>query len=126
MVPSMLDDKYVIRFCVNAKNATEDDMIAAWLLIKSQADIMIKQLEIENLNKAMETTSLISNKITPEMRRQRFGISKMVSDPRIYHQKKYKRSNTTVRIVSDSGKHFLARKCSIVEKSEEDEESEDY
>lgn len=45
MVPAMLDDKYVIRFCVNAKNATSDDMKAAWTLIKEKADAISKQIE---------------------------------------------------------------------------------
>jgi glutamate/tyrosine decarboxylase-like PLP-dependent enzyme len=45
MVPAMLDDKYVIRFCVNAKNASSDDMRAAWLLIKEKADSIFKQIE---------------------------------------------------------------------------------
>lgn len=45
MVPAMLDDKYVIRFCVNAINATSDDMKAAWLLIKDKADAIYKQME---------------------------------------------------------------------------------
>jgi hypothetical protein len=119
MVPAMLEDKYVIRFCVNSKNACEKDMIEAWSLIKNEADLLISQTEKENLNRKFEATNLIANTITPQMRRQRFGISKMVSDPRMYHQKKYKRSNTSVRFC-DSGK-YLARKCSIVEKSEEDE-----
>ena len=38
MVPAMLDDKYVIRFCVNAQNANDADMKKAWELIKKEAD----------------------------------------------------------------------------------------
>lgn len=48
MVPAMLDDKYVIRFCVNAKNATSEDMKAAWALIKEKADEIYKQMEEVN------------------------------------------------------------------------------
>ena len=48
MVPAMLDDKYVIRFCVNAKNATNDDMFTAWEQIRTNADIVLKQDELEN------------------------------------------------------------------------------
>ncbi len=48
MVPAMLDDKYVIRFCVNAVNANDNDMLTAWLLIKSAADkIHCKQVLLE-------------------------------------------------------------------------------
>jgi hypothetical protein len=61
-----------------------------------------------------------ANEITSKMKRLRFGISKMVSDPRICNPKMYKRSATTFRFTSDSGK-YLARKCSIVEKSEDEE-----
>jgi hypothetical protein len=118
MVPGMLEDKYVIRFCVNAKNANDDDMFVAWNLIRSHADTILKQFEQENPFSKEETTDL-PNQISSEMRRLRFSVSKMVSDPRIYNQKKYKRTATTFRFTSDSGK-YLARKCSIVEKSEDE------
>lgn len=113
MVPAMLEDKYVIRFCVNAQNTNESDIIAAWELIKSNADPIIKQHDAE-----MAIVDELPE-VTSKLRRLRFGISKMVSDPRIYNQRKYKRTATTLRF-SDSGK-YLARKCSIVEKSEDDE-----
>ena len=116
MVPSMLDEKYVIRFCVNAQNATEQDMIAAWDLIKSNADPVLKQYESEN---ATLVDEVLNTQLTSKMRRLRFGVSKMVSDPRNYNPKKYKRTATTFRFTSDSGK-YLARKCSIVEKSEDE------
>ncbi len=38
MVPAMLDDKYVIRFCVNAANASDEDMRAAWDLVRAAAN----------------------------------------------------------------------------------------
>jgi len=135
MVPAMLDDKYVIRFCVNAKNASSDDMRAAWLLIKEKADSIFKQIEETELvamkaaqaaaaaaaaNCLFEEEAQDANEITSKMKRLRFGISKMVSDPRICNPKMYKRSATTFRFTSDSGK-YLARKCSIVEKSEDEE-----
>lgn len=123
MVPALLDEKYVIRFCVNAKNASEEDMLAAWELIKSYADNILKQHQ----QTETETESVVvsepveMSQITSKLKRLRFGVSKMVSDPRIYTQKKYKRTaTTTFRITSDSGK-YLARKCSIVEKSEDDD-----
>lgn len=120
MVPAVLDEKYVIRFCVNAKNATNDDMFTAWELIRTNADIVLKQEELENT-----TNSEQIGQITSELKRLRFGISKMVSDPRIsYSQKKFssqtKRSPTTFRFTSDSTK-YLARKCSIVENEDEDD-----
>ncbi len=112
MVPAMLDDKYVIRFCVNSQNANDDDMLAAWLLIKSQADVVLKQHGVEEQDN-LDT-------ITSKMKRLRFGISKMVSEPRILNPKKYRRASTTHKFSNESGK-YLARKCSIVESNETDE-----
>ncbi|CAF0860226.1 unnamed protein product [Brachionus calyciflorus] len=116
MIPSMLEDKYVIRFCVNAEKSSDDDMIEAWELIKSYADQILKQHEEDN---PPVVDSIDIPEITSKLRRMRFGISKMVSDPRINGQKKYRRTATTLRFFSDSSKYF-ARKCSIVEKSDED------
>jgi hypothetical protein len=118
MVPAMLNDKYVIRFCVNSKNANEEDMKRAWEIIRDQVDSIWKQTDEEKIKQ--EDDPLDLPEITSKMKRLRFGVSKMVSDPRIHHQKKYKRSATTFRFSSDSGK-YLARKCSIVEQSEDDE-----
>ena len=115
MVPAMLEEKYIIRFCVNAQNSNEEDMKAAWELIKSTADKVINQFGIE---KPIEQDPL--PRLTTEMRRIRFGVSRVVSDPRNYRQRKYKRSPTSCRFTSDSGK-YLVRKCSIVETSEDDQ-----
>jgi hypothetical protein len=119
MVPAMLDDKYVIRFCVNAKNASDNDILAAWELIKSNADIILKQSETAEAAIAEEEPLALPAQITSKLKRLRFGISKMVSDPRSYNQKKYKRTATTLRF-SESGGKYLARKCSIVEKDEDE------
>lgn len=117
MVPAMLDDKYVIRFCVNAQNATDDDMMAAWQLIRMHADQVLKQYKLEHEDSLPEEEPL--DQVTSQVRRLRFGISKMVSEPRLHHpSRKYKRTATTFRM-ADAGK-YLARKCSIVESSEDD------
>jgi hypothetical protein len=134
MVPSMLDDKYVIRFSVNAANANDDDMLAAWSLIKQHAEQVLKlhapppppplpvvpqpAVAAEQAAEEEEAASGV-DEITSKVRRLRFGISKMVSEPRILHNKKYKRAQTaTFRISGDSPqdrRKYLARKCSIVE-----------
>ena len=125
MVPAMLDDKYVIRFCVNAIHASNDDMFTAWELITTNADIVLKQEELDNSTNA-EQIGLI----TSELKRLRFGISKMVSDPRIsYSQKKVctKRSPTTFKFTDNNSNSninsskYLARKCSIVENDDDEE-----
>ena len=117
MVPAMLDDKYVIRFCVNAIKASNDDMFTAWELITTNADIVLKQEELDNSTNLEQI-----GQITSELKRLRFGISKMVSDPRIsYNQKKFatKRSPTTFKFTSGDSSKYLARKCSIVENEDE-------
>lgn len=116
MVPAMLDEKYVIRFCVNAQNAKDSDMELAWNMIKTTAETVIKQYGNEKIQSNKDALT----RITTEMRRIRFGVSRVTSDPRNYRQRKYKRTPTSGRFTSDSGK-YLARKCSIVETSEDDQ-----
>jgi tyrosine decarboxylase len=118
MVPSVLKDKYVIRFCVNAPNQNENDMLVAWNLIREEANQVLKKYEsesnVELKSKPTEET------LTSEMKRMRFGVSRVVSDPHIYKQRKYKRTPTSFRFVSDSGK-YITRKCSIIETNDEEE-----
>ena len=38
MTPATLDDIYIIRFCVNAQNLNEEQIIVSWKLIESTAD----------------------------------------------------------------------------------------
>jgi len=134
MVPAMLDDKYVIRYCVNSQNVCDLDIETGWEQIKTCADDTIKQYEFEN------PTQIVSNggnmvsssneeedstvQLTSRIRRLRFGISKMVSEPRMsYNQKKYKRISTTMYrfgASNESVKNYLARRCSIIEKLEDE------
>lgn len=83
MTPAMLNDRYMIRFCVNAQHATEDDMLAAWLIIQSAAEKIIKDyreksqvLNFGSSEKFVEIDSLVD---LSKMRRQCFV--RMVSDP---------------------------------------------
>jgi hypothetical protein len=134
MVPSILDEKYVIRFSVNATNANDDDMLAAWTLIRQHAETVLKQhappppplpplpVVVQQMVEEPEGEGASGvDEITSKMRRQRFSISKMVSEPRILHNKKYKRAQTTFRITGDSPGKYLARKCSIVESTDTDD-----
>lgn len=43
MVPSMVNDIYIIRFAVCAKYATEDDMTTAFEIIKNHADSILTE-----------------------------------------------------------------------------------
>lgn len=113
MVPAVVDEKYIIRFCVNSPSTTDEDMKADWELIKSMADGVLKQYESE------KPSTEITADLTTQMKRFKFGVSRMTSDPRNYRQRKYKRTPTSLRFTSDSGK-YLTRKISILETSEEE------
>lgn len=170
----MLDEKYVIRFCVNAPNASDDDMLRAWELIKTAADSIcdtatmpipavpltpptppalspqgllscqvsqdtsIPTFTAGTLANTSSNDSSVDNthekELSTKMKRLRFGISKMVSEPEFIGTKyqtspknQYKRTNTfrfNTRSMSGADKRkYLARKCSMIEK-EEDEEQE--
>ena len=43
MVPSMVNDLYIIRFAVCAKHALDDDMHAAFHIIQDHADIILAE-----------------------------------------------------------------------------------
>ena len=105
----MLDEKYVIRFCVNAPNASDDDMRQAWELIRVAADsiqvapaaaapppttpgstspCMNRQASQEaacanqsNPDSSIDEGEASGGGISSRMKRLRFGISKMVSEP---------------------------------------------
>ena len=45
MVPALINDDYVIRFCVNAQNANEDDINYAWTVISETATDVLEVLD---------------------------------------------------------------------------------
>ena len=100
MVPAVLDEKYVIRYCVNAQHSNDNDILSGWELIKSHADEIIKQYEFEkpgqlpgnslNIRRTLQTSTSIeeeastpTTELSSKLKRLRFGVSKMVSEPRI-------------------------------------------
>lgn len=116
MVPSMLGTKYVIRFCVNSEKANDDDMHAAWDVIKTYADSVLEKFEIEKEPILTETQEFPDAAL--KLKRMRFSLSKMISDPRSYNQKKYVRTQT---LFGAEGK-YLAKKCSLMENTDENAE----
>jgi hypothetical protein len=83
MTPAILNDKYIIRFCVNSAKATENDMHHAWSLIQARANQIITDFNERNdslnkyqLDKFIEIDSLID---FSKIRRSCF--TKMISDP---------------------------------------------
>ena len=50
MIPATIDNMYVIRFCVNYKDARLDDINVAWNIISQNADKVIEELKRERKN----------------------------------------------------------------------------
>ena len=68
MVPAILKDKYIIRFCVNALNANDNDIIAAWNLIKINTDFVVHQDEktlTRRKNSSLYFSKRVSLKLKP-------------------------------------------------------------
>jgi len=98
MVPASLGEKYVIRFCVCAQNATEADIEHAWGVITEFAtDIKTlmdqeetKKEEISNKSEEEsneEVFQMVDRKRNRSLRYKRSFFVRMVSDPKIYHPK---------------------------------------
>ena len=49
MVPALINDFYVIRFCVCAQNATDDDINIAWNVISNTATHVIEAWDGDNI-----------------------------------------------------------------------------
>ncbi|XP_074026533.1 tyrosine decarboxylase 2 isoform X1 [Leptinotarsa decemlineata] len=86
MVPSNVNDKYVIRFCVVAVNAEEADIDHAWEVIREFADelleVQITEKEQELHDKVFE---LLERKKKETLAHKRSFFVRMVSDPKIYN-----------------------------------------
>lgn len=109
MVPASLNDRYVIRFCVCAQNATDADIDYAWEVITQFAADMkvIMAEELENKEKQVEETKenkeeeaqkeaeegteevfqMLDRKNKKSLRYKRSFFVRMVSDPKIYNPK---------------------------------------
>ncbi|XP_014241492.1 tyrosine decarboxylase isoform X2 [Cimex lectularius] len=88
MVPANVNDKYTIRFCVTAQNATDKDIDYAWKVIAEYASELIEAQELE---KAKETSDevfdLLDRKKKETLAYKRSFFVRMVSDPKIYNPK---------------------------------------
>ena len=80
LTPAIINDKYIIRFCVDAQHATEDDMISSWDIILKSAEKILKdyseKASLFSKYQLIDVDSLID---FSKMRRQCF--TRMVSDP---------------------------------------------
>ncbi|GAB0096138.1 Aromatic-L-amino-acid decarboxylase [Sergentomyia squamirostris] len=79
MVPASVNDRYVIRFCAVAQNATDDDIDYAWEVIQDFAS------EILEKEQADELTEIMDRKKKETLAQKRSFFVRMVSDPKIYN-----------------------------------------
>lgn len=100
MVPASVNENYVIRFCVCAQNATEDDIDYAWKTIAKIANDVIKKMEIlfddtqlakvyeeEEEKEKQDILQKLDEKSQESLRSKRSFFVRMVSDPKIYNPK---------------------------------------
>lgn len=91
MIPSLINDEYTIRFCVNAQNATIDDINTAWRVIKEYAQLAIDEykskFEVSELNSSNVESQLSLNVL------RRNSFVRMVSEPVKHKSVGYIQSN---------------------------------
>lgn len=80
MVPASVNERYTIRFCAVAQNATDDDIDYAWDVI---TDFAAELLEKEQDDDFVETTE--DPKKNHTLAQKRSFFVRMVSDPKIYN-----------------------------------------
>lgn len=79
MVPSMVNDLYIIRFAVCAKHATDEDMKIAYQIIQEHATIIIAEYKaqrngrhsssndsLETVHKPVTTTNIHQESVIPD------------------------------------------------------------
>ncbi|XP_034248276.1 tyrosine decarboxylase [Thrips palmi] len=81
MVPATVLDKYIIRFCVTAQNATEEDVEHAWQVITEVASVLLGEQNGE------PQEQLDDRKRRETLAYKRSFFVRMVSDPKIYNPK---------------------------------------
>ncbi|KAL1392851.1 hypothetical protein pipiens_012168 [Culex pipiens pipiens] len=79
MVPASVNERYVIRFCATAQNATVEDIDYAWDVITDFA------AEILEKDQADEVTEIVDRRKTHTLAQKRSFFVRMVSDPKIYN-----------------------------------------
>ena len=63
MVPAILDEKYIIRFCANSIKLTSEDILEAWNIIRAEADFVLNQDEF-GLRKSRKSPKYFSKKVS--------------------------------------------------------------
>ena len=126
MVPASLDGRFVIRFCVCAQRATEDDMEEAYQIISHFAADLLEILKIDEKmrreeeeyvtrksievkgeeqqvreeDESVDEVFVLDRKKKMSLRYKRSFFVRMVSDPKLYNPKIVTRDSAT-RSTSD-------------------------
>lgn len=79
MVPSSVNNNYVIRFCAVAQNATDEDIDYAWDVVLDFANELIEKEQADQI------TEIVSRKRDMTLEKKRSFFVRMVSDPKIYN-----------------------------------------
>uniref|UniRef100_T1I5A1 Uncharacterized protein n=1 Tax=Rhodnius prolixus TaxID=13249 RepID=T1I5A1_RHOPR len=83
MVPANVNDRYTIRFCAVAQNASQKDVDYAWGVITDHATEL---LEVQQIEKE-QVFELLERKRKETLAYKRSFFVRMVSDPKIYNPK---------------------------------------
>ncbi|XP_030387199.1 aromatic-L-amino-acid decarboxylase [Scaptodrosophila lebanonensis] len=79
MVPASVNERYIIRFCAVAQNATAEDIDYAWDTIVDFANELLEKEQHDEL------TEIINKKKQDTLAQKRSFFVRMVSDPKIYN-----------------------------------------
>ncbi|KAF5272233.1 hypothetical protein FQA39_LY01315 [Lamprigera yunnana] len=85
MVPANVNEKYVIRFCVCAQSATEDDIDYAWEVITDFADELLETQVFDKEQELQDEVFSLARKSKEGLAHKRSFFVRMVSDPKIYN-----------------------------------------
>ena len=100
LIPAVVNDTYIIRFCVNSKKADINDIMNSWNIIKSAADHVVDQpLHSLDQFESKKFSDLIASVNLSKIRRS--TLKKMLSDP-------------SKRIISAKGRGKLTKANSII------------
>lgn len=86
MVPAHVNDKYVIRFCAVAQNATADDVTYAWkVIVEFAEDLLEKEDHYKEAEVQDDVFEILDRKRKETLAHKRSFFVRMVSDPKIYN-----------------------------------------
>ncbi|KAB0795493.1 hypothetical protein PPYR_12332 [Photinus pyralis] len=102
MVPAHVNDKYVIRFCAVAQNATEEDIDHAWDVITEFAAELLEAQAVDKEQELQDEVFDLNRKQKETLAYKRSFFVRMVSDPKIYNPSIAKTLPTVRRHYTDT------------------------